>query len=117
MTGPPGGADPGGVPGPSARPNPANRERTRLAWRRTALAQTVCLLLLLRLAAGHRLSVLGGIVGGLGMLCWLGGMLVTQRRITAMGGGIPVTVGRTLPLTAAGTLALALLGTVLVVLG
>lgn len=98
-------------------PDGASPQRTRLAWRRTALSQTVCAALLLRLAVQAHPPWLGGLVGALTLAGWLFAMSVGQRRIDAMADRVPALVGRALPLTALLTVGYALLGGVLVVLG
>ncbi len=96
-------------------PDGASPQRTRLAWRRTALSQCACALLLLHVAVLDR-SWPGAAVGVLGLLVWLGAMLVVQKRISAMAVRTPAGVGRALPLTAAFTVSTALLGLVVVAL-
>jgi uncharacterized membrane protein YidH (DUF202 family) len=107
----PGPVGPGGK-----RPNPASAERTRFSWRRTALSQTICALLFIRLAATAHPVELAAIAGALAMLGWLVALAIGQRRITAMNTKIPVSPRRSLPITAAFVVELALVGTVLVVL-
>jgi hypothetical protein len=96
-------------------PDGASPQRTRLAWRRTALTQTVCTLLLLRLGATEGLWP-AIVTVGLGVAGWLGSMLVIQRRIAAMAARQPAGVGRALPLTALLLVGYALLGVLLVAL-
>lgn len=56
-------------------------ERTRLAWRRTALAATVVALLAVRLAAlrGAPVAIAGTV------LLWLAVLILSHRRITVLG--------------------------------
>lgn len=93
------GADPGLQP-----------ERTRLAWRRTALALTVVTVLLVRLALD------GGPAGALtaagALLVWGAAVSVCWRRAT--GTGPAPTGGRSLPLAALAATGYALLGVLLV---
>ncbi|GLY24491.1 DUF202 domain-containing protein [Micromonospora sp. NBRC 101691] len=85
-------------------------ERTRLAWRRTALALTVVTVLAVRLAADG--GVAGTLVAGLAVLTWGAALTLCWRRGTGTGraptGGLPV------PLAALVAAGYALLGTVLV---
>ncbi|MGS2614842.1 DUF202 domain-containing protein [Micromonospora sp. LZ34] len=112
---PPGRA---GAAGPAGRPTGARDpglqpERTRLAWRRTALTLTVVLLLTLRLAipAGPA----GVLLAGAALLGWVGTIAVCWPRAAAAG---PTRAGgRTLPLVALATAGFALLGTALVLRG
>lgn len=120
-------ADPAGPPG-AAGPTPdevmsprgpdgASPQRTRLAWRRTALAHTICLLLLLRLASVGRFTAAGAVLAAAGMLAWIAAIWLIQQRITAMAARVPAAAGRTLPGFAVITTSYALLGVVLLVLG
>lgn len=91
-------------------------ERTRLAWRRTALTVTVVALLLGRLAV-----VTGGVTTAaavalaLTTAAWLGLQVVTQRRVRMMRSPRPAPAPVALPLTVGATVAaLALIGTALV---
>ena len=103
--------------GPGGRPpNAASAERTRLSWRRTALSQTVCALLSVRLATTAHPVQLAALAGGLALLGWVVALAFGQRRITAMNAKIPVAPRRSLPITAAFVVGLALVGTVLAVL-
>jgi hypothetical protein len=110
------GATPDEVMSPRG-PDGASPQRTRLAWRRTALSQTVGVLLLLKLAAGSRYPVAGAVLGAAGMLVWIAGIWLIQHRITAMASRVPAAAGRTLPGFAVITSSYALLGVVLLVLG
>lgn len=85
-------------------------ERTRLAWRRTALALTVVTVLTIRLA------LVGGSTGALlavlAILGWGATLAVCWRRAT--GTGAARSGGRTLPAVALATAGFALLGILLV---
>ncbi|HWB37190.1 MAG TPA: DUF202 domain-containing protein [Rugosimonospora sp.] len=107
------GRNPAG--GQPDQPDGAGPERTRLAWRRTALAQTVCTLLLFRLAADSGRWP-GALVGALALLCWLASMAVGQLRIAEMGARRPASVGRALPVTALIMIVYAVLGLLLLAL-
>ncbi|MEH1016557.1 DUF202 domain-containing protein [Micromonospora sp. CPCC 206060] len=97
---------------------PADRglqpERTRLAWRRTALALTVVAVLTVRLAAGRGVpgTVLAAVaVVGWGVLLWIIWGRMTGARRTTPGGG------PAFPLTALATAGFALIGVLLVLAG
>ncbi|MFI6824040.1 DUF202 domain-containing protein [Micromonospora sp. NPDC050187] len=85
-------------------------ERTRLAWRRTALALTVVTVLAVRLAADG--GVVGTLVAGLAVLIWGAALTLCWRRGT--GAGRPSTGGLPVPLVALVAAGYALLGTLLV---
>ncbi|MFI7518487.1 DUF202 domain-containing protein [Micromonospora globbae] len=104
--------------GPSAAPRPARDpglqpERTRLAWRRTALALTVVTVLAVRLAFTGDLG--GVLLAGVALVVWGAVLPVCWRRGT--GTGPAPTGGRSLPLAALGAAALAVLGVALVLRG
>jgi hypothetical protein len=90
-------------------------ERTRLAWRRTALAGTAVTLLVARLAIRDGLRPLPLTVGGLAALSWIGLLLLGRYRLGSAGasgappGWVPVA-------TAACLAWFTVLGAVLVVL-
>lgn len=67
-------------PPPSAAP-----ERTRLSWRRTALAGTAVTLLTARLAIRDGFAPLRLTVGGLALIGWVGVLLIARYRIRAIG--------------------------------
>ena len=92
-------------------------ERTRLAWRRTALALTVIMVLTVRLAlTGPTVDgTLGALVAGVAVLGWGAALAVCWRRAT--GTGPAPGYGRSLPLVALATAGFALLGTLLAALG
>jgi hypothetical protein len=114
VTGTP-GLDSEGDEDPDKPPGTA-RLRTRLAWRRTALAATAVLLLtvktalLLHSAAGRALII------ALGVLGWLGLLAVCRQRIATVSGTPPAPAGWTPALMALGIAGFAVLGIVAVVL-
>jgi uncharacterized membrane protein YidH (DUF202 family) len=75
----------------------ASAERTRLAWRRTALASTAVVLLTVRLATRDSFTVLGAVAVAAALLVWLAQMWLTQRRIHAIDRHEPTEVMRALP--------------------
>jgi hypothetical protein len=88
-------------------------ERTRLAWRRTALAMTVVVLLAVRLALTG--GPAGALPAALAVLGWVAVVTLCWRRSITVGaaaGG-----GRTLALVGLGTAGFALLGVLLVLRG
>jgi hypothetical protein len=93
-------------------------ERTRLAWRRTALAATAVSLLAARLAVGARLTLAGALGVAAAAALWLGALVVIQHRIGQLDAPQPRSTAR-LPVALAGVIVgYALLGTaVLVVRG
>jgi uncharacterized membrane protein YidH (DUF202 family) len=91
-------------------------ERTRLAWRRTALAATAVSVLAARLAAGTRLTVHGALGVATVALLWLAVVGVCQRRINALAAPRPVAAGRSPSVLAAAVLGYALLAALLLVL-
>ena len=91
----------------------ASAERTRLAWRRTALASTAVVLLTVRLATRDRFTVLGALAIAAALLVWLAQMWLTQRRIHAIERHEPTEVMRALPALSLTAVAFALLAVVL----
>ncbi len=61
------------------------RERTRLSWRRTTLAGTAVLALLVRLALWHDNRSVALTTTALGALCWVALLTMAQRRIRQIG--------------------------------
>jgi uncharacterized membrane protein YidH (DUF202 family) len=100
---------------PDAPPGTA-RLRTRLSWRRTALAATGIMLLTLRVALrldngpGQALIIVVGVLG------WLGLLALCQRRIAAMAGSPPVPAGWIPAVMALGIAGFAILGVAAAVL-
>ncbi|MGN9892989.1 DUF202 domain-containing protein [Micromonospora sp. L31] len=88
-------------------------ERTRLAWRRTALALTVVTVLAVRLALTG--DVPGALLAAAVVLVWAGAMVACWRRAAGSG---PIRVGSpALPSVALATAVLALLAVALVLRG
>jgi uncharacterized membrane protein YidH (DUF202 family) len=92
----------------------SSAERTRLAWRRTALAITLVALLTIRIAVKDGISVGAGFAIAAATLGWLFAMWLTQRRVHAMAERPPRRIGRTLPAIALVMVGFALLGIALV---
>ena len=106
---------PGGQRGPMwSGADGASAERTRLAWRRTALASTVVVLLTVRLATRDRFTVLGALAIAAALLVWLAQMWLTQRRIHAIDRHEPTEVIYALPALSLTAIAFALLAALLV---
>ncbi|MEH0974000.1 DUF202 domain-containing protein [Micromonospora sp. CPCC 205546] len=109
------------APDGSTRDPGLQPERTRLAWRRTALALTVIMVLTVRLAltgppgGGRQDVTLGASVAGAAVLGWGAALTVCWRRAT--GTGPAPGYGRALPLVALATVGFALLGTLLAARG
>jgi uncharacterized membrane protein YidH (DUF202 family) len=88
----------GDKPGPMwSGASGASTERTRLAWRRTALASTAIVLLTVRLAIRDRFTVFGAIVIAAAVVLWLAQMRLTERRIDAIDRNESTHVVRALP--------------------
>jgi uncharacterized membrane protein YidH (DUF202 family) len=87
-------------------------ERTRLAWRRTALAAAVVAVLLLRMA--FRLGPAGAIPTAAALAGWVACGLIAYRRGGRMSGHQPAASGRAMAVLAMITAGYALLGVVLV---
>lgn len=89
-----------------ARDSGLQPERTRLAWRRTALTATVVALLLGRLALATGGASASGAVGlAATAFVWLGVLAVAQGRIRAMRYPRPHPAPLVLPLTVGGSVA------------
>ncbi|MFC7547499.1 DUF202 domain-containing protein [Plantactinospora sp. GCM10030261] len=111
-----------GTGDPAARDPGLQPERTRLAWRRNALANAVVALLVIRLALGH--GVAGAVGAAAALAGWTLVVAVTYRRMAGPrragspprpgGSGRdrpdPVPGGPALPLSAAIAVGYALLG-------
>jgi uncharacterized membrane protein YidH (DUF202 family) len=95
----------------------ASAERTRLAWRRTALTSTAIALLAIRVASVNPHLVLSLVGIGATAAGWLAQMWLAHRRIQAMSEREPVHVRRSLPATALITAGMAVLGAALVLTG
>jgi Domain of unknown function (DUF202) len=89
-------------------------ERTRLAWRRTMLTATAVALLAARLAAQDRGGALPAITTAAVIAAWLGVLVVSWRRITALSVAAPAPVRRAVPLATLAAIGFAGLGVVLV---
>lgn len=108
MTGTP-GLDSEGDEDPDAPPSTA-RLRTRLSWRRTALAVTGVLLLTVRAALVREDAVDRALIIALGVLDWIGLLAVYRKRITAVSGTPPAPAGWTPAVLALGIAGFAILG-------
>jgi len=99
----------------NAADNGAQAERTRLAWRRTALAMTLVGLLAVRMSLHQGLTPgrAAALVAGCGV--WLFFLIVTQRRIWALGRPDRVAMARSASLSVLSCLAMAAVGAVLTV--
>jgi uncharacterized membrane protein YidH (DUF202 family) len=91
----------------------ASAERTRLSWRRTVLATTAVVLLIVRLALREDLTPLRAIGVAAALGGWVAQLWVTQRRMDTMANAEPHVVGRSLPLTALVIVGYAIIGIVL----
>ncbi len=91
----------------------ASAERTRLAWRRTALTTTAVALLTVRVAVRGGYTPLAGLGIAAAVFAWLAQLALTQRRIRAMDTPRPGNIGRTLPAFTLVIVSLVVLGIVL----
>jgi uncharacterized membrane protein YidH (DUF202 family) len=91
-------------------------ERTRLAWRRTALTATVVAVLTARLAAGNRLTTSGALGVAAVALLWLAVIAICQRRINALATSRPAIARRSPALLAAAVVGYAAIGVLLLIL-
>lgn len=91
-------------------------ERTRLAWRRTALTLTVTTVLGVRALVGHGLAVT--IAGAaVAATAWIALLLMVRRRSRAIGAtNRPGPPGAVVPVTALAVVGYALVGVVLLLL-
>ena len=92
------------------------RERTRLAWLRTALAVTAVSLLATRFAVGTRLTAPGALGTALIAVLWLTVVTVCHLRVKALTGPRPNVSGRSHVVLMAAALGYALIGMVLLIL-
>jgi hypothetical protein len=97
---------------PGAPPPGTARERTGLAWGRTALAASVVALLFARLAGLRGAALLGA----LAVPGWLVVLGVARRRTRVIGAGGDAPARWELPLLALAVVSVAVFGTALVVL-
>jgi uncharacterized membrane protein YidH (DUF202 family) len=95
----------------------ASAERTRLAWRRTVLANTAVVVLTIRLAVRDHVTPFHALAIAVVIAGWLGQLWITQRRIHAMADPLPGAIGRTLPIVALQTAGYAVIGLVLALTG
>jgi hypothetical protein len=85
-------------------------QRTRLAWRRTALAGTVVGLLAVRPAFGLRSGAAGLLLAAAGMVCWVGFIALAYRRTRGLAASPPAPGRGSVPAYAWITVGLAVLG-------
>lgn len=90
----------------AARDTAAQPERTRLAWRRTALTATVTALLAARFALVEGESALQLVLTALIALTWVGFLVGVQRRIFRLRDARPTPMNAPWPLLAALTVLL-----------
>ncbi|MBB5869769.1 uncharacterized membrane protein YidH (DUF202 family) [Allocatelliglobosispora scoriae] len=91
-------------------------ERTRLAWRRTMLVTSVVAIVMVVAAVHGGISPTEAGALTLGMLVWLGFLILSQRRIRALNAstaGDPPEIARTVTLAGLAIALLATLGLVL----
>jgi hypothetical protein len=91
-------------------------ERTRLAWRRTALTATVVSVLTARLAAGTRLTTLGALGIAAVAVLWLAVLGICHRRVDALATSEPTAARPSPALLAAAVGGYAVLGVLLLIL-
>jgi uncharacterized membrane protein YidH (DUF202 family) len=101
---------------PGAPDTGRQRERTRLAWSRTALAATAVSLLAARFAVGTRLTAPGALDTAVIAVLWLTVVTVCHLRIKALTGPQPTVSGRSHVVLVAAALGYALIGAVLLIL-
>jgi hypothetical protein len=85
-------------------------QRTRLAWRRTALAGTVVSLLAARPAFVPRPGAAGLLVAAAGMVCWVVFMALAYRRTRGLAASPPAPGRGSIPAYAWITVGFAALG-------
>ena len=85
-------------------------QRTRLAWRRTALAGTVVGLLAARAAFGPRPDAAGLLLAAAGMVCWVVFMALAYRRTRGLAAASPASGRGSIPAYAWITVGFAVLG-------
>jgi uncharacterized membrane protein YidH (DUF202 family) len=97
-------------------------ERTRLAWRRTMLVFSIVEVVLIVTIAHRGVTPLRALALGVGLVVWLGCLLITQRRIRTMDrtsslirdsdrrDATPPGIGRTITLVGLAVTLLAALG-------
>jgi uncharacterized membrane protein YidH (DUF202 family) len=93
----------------------ASAERTRLAWRRTALTTTAVALLTIRVAVRNGYGSLAIVGIAAAIIGWLTQLLITQHRIEAMATPRPGNIGRTLPVFALVIIGFVVLGILLTI--
>jgi uncharacterized membrane protein YidH (DUF202 family) len=101
---------------PSGRDPGASAERTRLAWRRTALSAAGVTLLAVRPAFDPRAGGPARLTAGLVMACWVLTVAVGRRRHTGLTATPPRPGRRSIGMCAVLTVAFAALGGLVVML-
>ena len=97
--------------GPQERPDRDDAaQRTRLAWRRTALGGTVVALLAGRPAFGPQPGAAGLLLAAAGMVSWVVLMAVTYRRTRRLAAASPASGRGSIPAYAWITVGFAVLG-------
>lgn len=89
-------------------------ERTRLAWRRTMLGFTAVALLAGRLAVLESTTALALLALAAVLVSWLAVLVLSWRRIVALGAIVPSPVRRAVPMTGWATIGFVALGVALV---
>ena len=97
--------------GPQERPDRDDAaQRTRLAWRRTALAGTVVALLAARPAFGPEHGAAGPLLAAAGMVSWVVLLAVGYRRTRGLAASSPASGRGSIPAYAWITVGFAVLG-------
>lgn len=91
-------------------------ERTRLSWRRTSLAGTVVVILLLRLAIFKENRTAAVAITAVVALSWVVLLVAIQRRVRALARPVALRSTGVLTLTATTGVAFAMLGVLLILL-